>query len=75
MMARIEEIRNASNGRPSVHGEVEATYSIYMLNGTEYLQIDTYGSPARQMPAKVSQSIQLGPTARQKLRAILDQFK
>lgn len=44
--------------RNSVHGLVEATYTVFEKEGKKYFQIDTYGAPNRQMPEKISQSIQ-----------------
>lgn len=48
-------IKNKSN----VHNTVQATYSIFNKNGKSYLQIDTLGSTDREIPNKISQSIQM----------------
>ena len=51
----IEKINNMRN---SVHKPVQATYTVFEEDGKTIFQIDTYGSPEREMPEKVSQSIQ-----------------
>ena len=38
----------------------EASYSVTMLNGEKIFQIQTYGSPDRQVKGMVSQTIQFG---------------
>lgn len=52
-MERIEKERNR------VHEEVRATYTAFIMDGKKYFQIDTYGRPYRDMPEKISQTIQL----------------
>jgi len=55
------------------HTEVDATYSLVKdKDGTPYLQIDTYGSEARKLQGKKSQSIRLSPEAVVQLREIFD---
>ncbi len=49
---RVEKNKN------SVHAPTKATYTSFEINGHKYFQIDTYGSESREMPEKVSQSIQ-----------------
>lgn len=74
MMARIDAFTEQEKARSSVHEPVEASYSIYEVEGKAYLQIDTYGSADRQIARKVSQSIQLGPEGIEALRKILSQL-
>lgn len=59
-MALINEknIEKLEKHRNNIHGLVSATYTVFEQNGEKYLQIDTYGDPSRQMPEKISQSIQ-----------------
>lgn len=52
-MKRIEKERN------SLHDKVLATYTSFDKAGKKYFQIDTYGRSDREMPEKISQSIQL----------------
>ena len=70
-MARLETLLPKDAKRTSVHGEVEATFHIFDHGGETFLQIDTYGAPGRQIPEKVSQSIQLGRSGISQLKAIL----
>ena len=59
-MARIEleSIRRVDKERNTVHSKVCATYSIFNEADEKYIQIDTYGSADREIPGKISQSIQ-----------------
>jgi hypothetical protein len=57
------------------HSETKATYTIGLSEeGDKYLQIDTYGSAARKLAGKKSQSIRFYPEAVADLRAILKEF-
>lgn len=73
-MARVENLTPKLIERPSRHGEVEATYSVVEVNGEKMLQIDTYGTADRQIPGKVSQSLQFGPKGIAALRQLLEEF-
>ena len=73
-MARVESLQPKVSERPSRHGEVEGTYSILEIDGERLLQIDTYGAPGRQIPGKVSQSLQFGPEGIKTLRHLLKEF-
>lgn len=42
----------------SVHKAVDSTYTVFVLKGKKYFQLDTYGSTDRKYVGKVSQSIQ-----------------
>lgn len=70
-MALVTELVPKESTRSSVHGKVEATFHIFSEGGETYLQIDTYGTPGRQIKGKVSQSIQLGKEGRSELLRIL----
>lgn len=61
MMALISKngLKRAEKTISNVHKPVEATYSVFIENGKRYLQLDTYGSVDREIPNKVSQSLQL----------------
>lgn len=65
---RLNKLEKNTN---SLHKEVEGTYSTYILNGSKYIQIDTYGSTERQYKGKISQSIQLDKDVAIKLIDIL----
>jgi hypothetical protein len=70
-MAIVRKLEQQTLEKDSRHTETECTYSI--VNGKEgrFLQIDTYGSPARQFPDKKSQSIRFAPEAIKQLKALL----
>jgi len=54
------------------HSMAKATYSVVTeIDGTKFLQIDTYGSPNRKIVGKKSQSIRLSPGAIAELKTIL----
>ena len=72
-MALIRSLKQLQLQVEARHTEVEATYSIVKdRDGNRYLQIDTYGSPDRQIPNKKSQSVRFSPEALRDLRQILD---
>ena len=60
-MARIDlnSIQRIDKERNMVHEKVDASYSIFEKDGKKYVQIDTYGKAERDIPGKISQSIQL----------------
>lgn len=71
-MALVKKLERINMDRNSVHGEVDATVTVFQDDdGTKFLQIDTYGSPEREIPGKKSQSIQFGPEGMAALREIL----
>lgn len=59
-MARIDtlKMKPLDKIRNNVHEIVPATYSIFEQDGKRYLQVDTYGRTSRDMPEKISQSLQ-----------------
>lgn len=73
-MARVNRFTLRRIERPSKHQSIEASYSIVEIDGERLLQIDTFGSATRQIPGKVSQSLQFGPEGIQALREILEQL-
>ncbi|MCM1500337.1 MAG: methionyl-tRNA formyltransferase [Clostridium sp.] len=54
----ISNLTKVNKERNIVHDQVYATYTVFENNGKKYLQIDTYGKPARENPEKISQSFQ-----------------
>ena len=70
-MAKVEEFVERQPVRVSVHGDVEASFHSFEHEGEKFLQIDTYGATGRQIPSKVSQSLQLGLAGRKALLEIL----
>ena len=55
----INKIEKLSKDRNTIHDKVYTTYSSFDNNGSHYVQIDTYGRSDREIPGKISQSIQL----------------
>lgn len=54
----ISNLTKVNKERNTVHDQVYATYTVFNNEGKKYLQIDTYGKPARENPEKISQSFQ-----------------
>ena len=71
-MALLRGFEELKKDRNSVHGEVDCTFSVFEKSGNRYLQLDTYGSKDRQIPDKVSQSIQLDEASAAEFRRLLD---
>lgn len=59
----IKHIEKLEKDRNFVHDKVYATYSVFDELGEHYVQIDTYGRSNRELPGKISQSIQLDKTS------------
>ena len=55
----INSIEKIDKERNIIHEKVYTTYSIFDYYGSHYIQIDTYGKVDREIPGKISQSIQL----------------
>lgn len=55
-----------------IHDPVLCGYRATIVDGRTILQLETYGSADRQMPDKVSQSLQLDEGAARSLKAILE---
>ncbi|TPI20042.1 methionyl-tRNA formyltransferase [Mesorhizobium sp. B4-1-1] len=74
-MARIETFVPGMLHRLSLHDPIDATYYAYELDGRRLLQINTSGRKHREIPDKVSQSIQLDhDSARQLFSILKDHF-
>jgi hypothetical protein len=71
-VALIAEFTNLPKERNAIHGAVECGYSVFESRGARYLQLDTYGSPQRQIPGKTSQSIQLNAKSAAQLKRIIE---
>lgn len=68
----IKHMEKLEKDRNFVHDKVYATYSVFDELGEHYVQIDTYGRSNRELPGKISQSIQLDQEA---ARMIFDLLK
>lgn len=60
-MAQIDlnNIKYIEKYRNTIHEKVYTTYTFFEHDGSKYVQFDTYGRVGREMPEKISQSIQL----------------
>ena len=60
-MAQIDvsKIEKIDKERVTIHEKVYTTYSVFDSYGKHFVQIDTYGRSDRELPGKISQSIQL----------------
>lgn len=58
-LLRVENTEGIDKMRNAIHQPVSSTYTTFEANGRIIFQIDTYGSPDREMPEKISQSIQI----------------
>lgn len=71
-MALIERFEARPIEPRRVHERVICGYSATEVQGRRILQLETYGSTARVMPGKVSQSIQLDEAAARELKLIIE---
>jgi len=70
LIARFKPLNKASG---TFRSEVECGWAITERGGRRLLHLETYGSSSRQIPGKISQSLQLDETAARKLRDLIDQ--
>ena len=71
-MALVKALRKIILERDSHHSDAECTYAVVVdERGRKLLQLDTYGSPTRQIRGKKSQSIRFTPEAIKQLQAII----
>ena len=75
-MAIVKHLKHQQLEKDTRHTEADCTYSIITdSEGNRLLQIDTYGSSARRLLGKKSQSIRFTTAALEQLRNILaEQF-
>ena len=72
-MALVTKFEKLDSERHQLHEEVEARYTVFERDGKGFVQVNTYGTPSREMPGKVSQSIQLDRRGAEQLARILKQ--
>ncbi|MGI5528956.1 hypothetical protein ACQEVX_16615 [Streptomyces syringium] len=70
-MALINEFLEVDSDVQRLHGPVVCGYRAFTADGRLVLQLDTYGSVERQIPNKISQSLQLDVDGARVLRDIL----
>ena len=72
-MALLEKLEPMQNtNRTSPHKPIKGDYFVFESNGAKFLQINTYGSDGRQIPGKISQTIQFSEDAIKQLKEIID---
>ena len=70
-MALVTKFEKLDGERTQLHEEVDAKYVVFERDSKGFVQINTYGRPGREIPGKVSQSIQLDRQGAEALVAIL----
>jgi hypothetical protein len=72
----LNKIKKLDKNRNTIHDKVFSTYSIFEDSGEKYIQIDTYGRTEREMPEKISQSLQFDrDTAKFFVNLLVKEFK
>jgi hypothetical protein len=75
-MALIRQMDRSAKERNHVYEEVSrCTYDDFtdLATGERYLQLDTYGRPSRDFPAKTSQAMQFDRAGALRLKQIIEQ--
>ena len=74
-MAIVRHLTKVNLEVVGAHSETSASYSVVAgPDGRRYLQLDTYGSEARKLKGKKSQSIRFSPEAIAELKEILAKY-
>lgn len=72
-MALIKKFESVEADVQRLHGAVTCGFRSFVVDGRRVLQLDTYGSTERQIPNKVSQSVQLDVDGARKLIEIIEE--
>lgn len=70
-MAFVESYIETVGDTSRIHGPVECGWRVFEIDGRRILQLDTYGSRDRQLPGKVSQTLQLDRAGAEELVRIM----
>ncbi len=70
-MALIKAFEEKRRDHYKIHDAIDATYSSFERDGRTFVQIDTRGRAEREMPDKISQSLQLDEKSARELFDIL----
>ncbi|NYD80941.1 methionyl-tRNA formyltransferase [Brucella intermedia] len=70
-MARLVEFERGQLNRFQLHDPIDAKYYIHEVDGRKLFQLSTFGRSSREMPGKLSQTIQLDENAAKQLYDIL----
>jgi hypothetical protein len=71
-MALISRFEERSLEPRRIHDGVVCGYAVAHVGGRRIIQLETYGSPDRKIPGKVSQSLQLDEDGATELIRILE---
>lgn len=71
-MAIVTELVEVTKDRPGRPKTTRCGYTTVDLDGTRYLLLESYGSPDREIPDKVSQSLHLDRDHAARLKAVLE---
>jgi hypothetical protein len=71
-MALISRFEERPLEPSRIHGPVLCGYKAVDIAGVRVLQMETYGSPDRAIPGKISQSLQLTQESARELKRILE---
>jgi hypothetical protein len=72
-MAIVTEFVKVSKARPGRPKSTRCGFCALEIDGTRYLLLESYGSPDRQFPEKVSQSLHIDRDRAADLKAVLEQ--
>jgi len=67
----INNFESKNKERINIHDKIYSSYSFFEKGNEKYFQIDTYGSSEREIPGKVSQTIQFDKNVARKIVEIL----
>lgn len=70
-MARLVEFERGQLNRFQLHDPIDAKYYVHEVDGRKLLQLSMFGRSSREIPGKVSQTIQLDEKAAKQLHDIL----
>lgn len=70
-MALIRRFEHSPSGRAPFRTEVECGWRVGEAGGRKLLHLETYGSEDRDIPGKVSQSLELDVNGARELQRIL----
>ena len=72
-MAIVTELVAVTKNRLGLPKTTKCGHCIVQIDGTKYLLLESYGSPDRAIPEKVSQSLHLDRDHAAKLKSVLEQ--
>ena len=74
-MALVRDIKRVNEKRHGAQGEVECFASNFIDDeGKRYLQLDTTGSPSREVKGAINQSLRLDEHAARQLKILIEEI-